>query len=128
MQNGRTDESSEHEEDGDLADDDLGVGTVRRQLCKSHHNKRKLQSKSQNYMYRYIETLLLFYLKNPLLERQLLFLFNRLIEVIVALLIVQFLDLDIAHSSCLFVQRHNNLFALYSIRTFFFSQFDNLTF
>ena len=55
-------------------------------------------------MHGYIETLLLFYLKNPLLERQLLFLFNRLIEVIVALLIVQFLDLDIAHSSCLFVQ------------------------
>jgi len=81
-------------------------------------------------MHGYIETLLLFYLKNPLFNCQLSFLVDRLVEVIVAFLVVQLQDLDITHGlspSCwLCVQRHDNLFALN--RPFLFCIFDHLTF
>ena len=51
MQNSSANEASEHNEDLNLADDDLGVVAVRIELYKSHHDQRHLQNERQNHVH-----------------------------------------------------------------------------
>jgi len=51
VKNSSANEASEHNEDLNLADDDLGVVAVRIELYESHHDQGHLQNERQNHVH-----------------------------------------------------------------------------
>lgn len=69
MQDGRADEPCKQNEHIHWRDDNLRVGAVGKQLVEGHQHKRKLEHERQNHVHSNVHPLLLFNLKDPILER-----------------------------------------------------------
>lgn len=68
MQNGRANESGEHNENGDILNDNLTVVAISSQLMEGQHDQRELQHESQNYVHSNIQPFLLFNFETSFLE------------------------------------------------------------